>query len=84
MHWIFAALALALGIGFLAGLVTPLLCLASVALILAMGCMSERVSLLAATAPVLQLFALLLLGPGAYSIDARLYGRRIVEVGRRE
>lgn len=83
-HWIFATLAFALGLGLLAGLMTPLVCIASVALLLAMACTSTRVSLVAGTALALQLVSLLLLGPGAYSIDARLYGRRIVELGRRK
>lgn len=83
-HWIVITLALALGLGLLAGLMTPLVCIASVALLLAMACTSTRVPLLAGTALALQLVALFLLGPGAYSIDARLYGRRIVELGRRK
>jgi uncharacterized membrane protein YphA (DoxX/SURF4 family) len=82
MHWVPWLLALVLGFGLVAGLMTPLVCLAGMALVLALGYLSARVPLPAAVVLVLQLLALLLLGPGGYSVDARLFGRRIVDVGR--
>ncbi|MEG3191565.1 hypothetical protein [Lysobacter sp. D1-1-M9] len=82
-HWAVSALLLVVATGFLAGIATPVLCLASIALMLALFWMDVRLSGLASAALSLQSIALLLLGPGAYSVDARLYGRRIVEVERR-
>lgn len=68
-QWLLAILSLLLGSGWL----TPLAVVASVAWLLFDGAPPSLVVL-----PV----CLLLLGPGAYSLDACLFGRRVL-VGRR-
>ena len=74
---VLASLAVLIGIG----LATPICA--------AIGCLLELVFRLnaheglaaSAVTPVLICLALMLLGPGAYSVDGRLFGRRLVVFG---
>lgn len=66
-----------LAAGLAAGIATPVLALLVVATEVAKAIGADTAD--AATAPaILSAAALTLLGPGAYAVDARLYGRRRV------
>lgn len=69
-----ASIALALGVGF----VTPIACVASIVLEVTIWMTSDRAIEAVHICAVLNAIALFLLGPGAYSLDARLFGRRRV------
>lgn len=79
-HWSITVLITVLGAGFLAGLMTPAISALCIATTLVVGSLGAGVPGLAAIILVLQSTAMLLLGPGAYSLDARLYARRIIDV----
>jgi len=79
-HWSITVLITVLGAGFLAGLMTPAISALCIATTLVVGSLGAGVPGLAAITLVLQSTAMLLLGPGAYSLDARLYARRIIDV----
>jgi hypothetical protein len=72
-----AACALAIVVGF----VTPIAAL--LAALIEMIALNTHVSLITfqSFAPVVIGIALAVLGPGAYSIDARMFGRRLLEFG---
>jgi hypothetical protein len=75
--WVLVACALAL----VAGFITPIAAVL-VALIEAIGLHADCVQMaLHSVGPIVIGVALALLGPGAYSIDARLFGRRLMEFG---
>jgi hypothetical protein len=75
--WVFAGL-LTLSILLAAGLVTPLVAaLCGVTEIVLLLMSGTGLSLAAVMVPVYSL-PLLLLGPGAYSLDSRLFGRRVL------
>lgn len=69
-------IALALSIGFLTPFLAVIACASSVANLLIGSLPSNLISVL----PILDAAALALLGPGAYSLDARLFGRRVMVV----
>ena len=78
-HWGVACPALAaisLCFGFLTPVFSVLVCVFDVAGIFIAG----RFDSLAAFLPILNPLALSLLGPGAYSLDARIFGRRVLLV----
>ena len=83
-HWAVTVFIVSLGVGFLAGLMTPVVSALSIASMLVIVGIDARVPGLASFTLLLQSFALILLGPGGYSLDARIYGRRIVDVERRD
>jgi hypothetical protein len=77
-HWVLVAvivLALALCVGFLTPILSVLICLVSVFSIVQGG--SDTV---VDVSTIPDAIALALLGPGAYAVDAWLYGRRVVIV----
>jgi hypothetical protein len=77
-HWVLPGLlliSLSLCIGFLTPVLSVFFCIADTYLLLAGG--SDSVIHVSA---MLNAIALAFLGPGAYSLDARLYGRRVVTV----
>jgi uncharacterized membrane protein YphA (DoxX/SURF4 family) len=77
-HWLLLGiivLAVALCVGFLTPILSVLICLVSVFSI-AQGGSDAAVDV----STILNAIALALLGPGAYAVDAWLYGRRVVIV----
>lgn len=76
---ILVVLAVALCIGFITPIVALLSCLFEVVALLSLA----RGASLVLALPILNALALALLGPGAYSLDARLFGRRRLVFGSR-
>ena len=76
------ALTVALSTALCAGFLTPIAALIAIPAYL-IETASIRVAPAEVAAAVLQAIALSLLGPGACSIDARLYGRRVVVLPRK-
>lgn len=79
-HWSITALIIVLGAGFLAGLMTPAVGALSIVSALVVFSLGTRMPEPALVTFLLQSIALVLLGPGGYSLDARLYARRIIDV----
>jgi uncharacterized membrane protein YphA (DoxX/SURF4 family) len=79
-HWSITVLVIALGAGFLAGLMTPAVSALSIAWTLVVLGFGTGMPVPASLTLLLQSIALILLGPGAYSLDARLYARRIIDM----
>jgi hypothetical protein len=74
-HWIFLGLvALSLSIGFLVPILSVLCCVFEVMALVGGGGGHAAFILVS----VVNTAALALLGPGAYSLDARLFGRRVL------
>jgi hypothetical protein len=74
----FLPFALALILGFL----TPASCIGALALQGILAYQVGTTGLAHCSLSILLATAVLMLGPGAYSIDARLFGRRQVSVGK--
>jgi len=74
LMWGSATLAFSLGVGVATPVVASLCCIAELRLLM----QTDGMAFVCAGVSALVSFALTLLGPGAYSIDARLFGRRSV------
>ena len=83
-HWAVTALIAGLAIGLLLGFMTPAVSALSIASMLFTLVLAARPPDPGSVMLLLQSIALILLGPGAYSMDARMYGRRIIDVERRD
>ena len=84
LHWLLISLIGLISIGLLLGFLTPILsviaCLAGGANLLLAGATIDVVYILR----ILLSAALFFLGPGAYSVDARLFGLRVTVVPPRK
>ena len=81
-HWVLlgvTVLALALCLGVLTPILSVLICLLAV-----LSIVQGHSDVLVDVSTILNAAALALLGPGAYSVDAWLYGRRVLVVPARE
>lgn len=66
------------------GVLTPFLAAVACAAAVANLVIASHFSNIAQVVPVLDAAALSLLGPGAYSLDARMFGRRVVTMPPRK
>ena len=84
LHWLIIALialvTLGLLLGFLTVFLTIVACVAAIANLL----LSDQPSNVIYILSILSSASLLFLGPGAYSVDARLFGLRVTVVGPRK
>jgi len=64
------------------GVFTPLACLLLLMFMLVVGLNGDALSI-ATVCKGLEVVALIMLGPGAYSFDARFFGRHSIELPRR-
>jgi hypothetical protein len=84
LHWLLVSLIGLISIGLLLGFLTPILSV--------IACLAAGANLLLAGGPVDVVYilrillsaALFFLGPGAYSVDARLFGLRVTVVPPRK
>jgi hypothetical protein len=80
-NWICIAF-LPFGLALLLGVLTPVSCIGSLALQGTILYQAGTAGLAHCSLSILLAIAVLMLGPGAFSIDARLFGRRRVVVRR--
>jgi hypothetical protein len=76
------AITIALSITLCIGFLTPIAALLTIPVYL-VDIAILKVAPTAMLGPILQAIALTLLGPGSSSIDARLYGRRVIVIPRK-
>jgi len=77
---VICVICLSLSVGFLTPLLSVVVCAAAIANLLIGFNSSNLIHFFT----ILDAAALALLGPGAYSVDARLFGRRVTVVSRRK
>jgi len=89
--WVVAAASLLAGASLGAGFLTPGAGTASALAVIVMAALPWRppdtalpVDRAAAAFLIVDAVALILLGPGAFSVDARLFGRRVIVISRDE
>jgi|ERR1041384_1076487 hypothetical protein len=71
---------LLISFSLLIGFLTPILCVVGVVLVSAHLIFSLHASIVLCVIAIANAIALALLGPGAYSVDSKLFGRRVTIV----
>jgi hypothetical protein len=71
---------LLISFSLLIGFLTPILCVVGVVLVIAHLISSPHASIVLCVIAMANAMALALLGPGAYSVDSKLFGRRVTIV----
>lgn len=79
--WVYLA-AVPVMAGLCAGLLTPLTALVALSLHIVIWALTGVPDSGMAASIALESLALALLGPGAYSMDARRFGRRVIEISK--
>lgn len=83
LHWFVLLLIGLISLSLLLGFLTPILTIVACALAVAQLFATQQVDVVYLL-KILTLAALFFLGPGAYSVDARLFGRRVTVVPPRK
>jgi len=79
-HRLVFAAVLLISSSLLVGFLTPFLCVAGVVLVIAQLIFNPQASIVLCVIAIANAIALALLGPGAYSLDSKLFGRRVTIV----
>ena len=79
-HQLIFAGVLLISFSLLIGFLTPFLCVIGAVLVIANMLINPQASSVVGVIAIANAVALALLGPGAYSLDAKLFGRRVTIV----
>ena len=71
---------LLISLSLLIGFLTPFLCVTGAVLVIANMLINPQASIVVGVIAIANAVALALLGPGAYSLDSKLFGRRVTVV----
>jgi len=71
---------LLISLSLLIGFLTPFLCVTGAVLVIANMLINPQASIVVGVIAIANAVALALLGPGAYSLDSKLFGRRVTIV----
>ena len=82
-HSVLAAIFL-ISISLLIGFLTPFLCLIAITFLIGNMIINQETSSVVCVNAIANAIALALLGPGAYSLDSKLFGRRVTIVRPRQ
>jgi len=74
------AAVLLISVSLLIGFVTPYLCAVAIVLVIGNMIINPNTSSIISVIAIANAVALALLGPGAYSLDSKLFGRRVTVV----
>jgi len=79
-HRLVFAGVLLISFSLLIGFLTPFLCVTGAVLVVANIIINPQASIVVCVIAIANAIALALLGPGAYSLDSKLFGRRVTVV----
>ncbi len=84
LHWSVVSLIVLISVGLLVGFLTPVLSIITCVAAVANLFLAEQPMNLVYVVRILTAASLFFLGPGAYSLDARLFGLRVTVVAPRK